>query len=116
MIAVIARLFAAALLISPSQVALEQSSPASATAQQDQLLKPDALVSPIALYPDSARRNPHGLNLSARNCRGRPLGDANKNLTGDALKAAVDKQSWDDSVQSLTATPSVLDMMSSKLD
>ena len=42
--------------------------------------------------------------------------DENKNLKGDALKAAVDKQGWDDSVKSLTATPSVLAMMSSKLD
>ena len=41
---------------------------------------------------------------------------ANKSLKGDALKAAVDKQSWDDSVKSLVATPSVLDMMSTKLD
>ena len=41
--------------------------------------------------------------------------DANKNLKGDALKAAVDQQSWDDSVKSLVATPSVLDMMSTKL-
>ena len=53
MIAVIARLFAAAVLISLSQVALVQSPPTSATAQQDQLLKPEQLVSPLALYPDT---------------------------------------------------------------
>ena len=41
---------------------------------------------------------------------------ANKNLQGDALKAAVDKQNWDDSIKSLAATPDVLDMMSNKLD
>ena len=40
----------------------------------------------------------------------------NKNLKGDQLKAAVDKQPWDDSVKSLVATPYVLAMMSSKLD
>ena len=40
----------------------------------------------------------------------------NKNLKGDTLKAAVDKQPWDNSVKSLLATPSVLAMMSSKLD
>ncbi len=39
-----------------------------------------------------------------------------KELKGDALKAEVDKKSWDDSVKALTATPSVLDMMSDKLD
>ena len=38
-----------------------------------------------------------------------------RTLKGDALKAAVDKQSWDDSVKSLVATPAVLDMMSTKL-
>jgi hypothetical protein len=32
------------------------------------------------------------------------------------LKAAVDKQPWDASVKALVATPSVLTMMSSKLD
>jgi Protein of unknown function (DUF3300) len=41
---------------------------------------------------------------------------ANKNLTGDQSKAAVDKQPWDESVKSLVATPSVLEMMSTKLD
>ena len=41
---------------------------------------------------------------------------ANKTLQGDALKAAIDKQNWDDSVKSLAATPDVLDMMSNKLD
>jgi hypothetical protein len=40
----------------------------------------------------------------------------NKTLQGDQLKTAVDKQSWDDSVKALVATPSVLSMMSSKLD
>ena len=40
----------------------------------------------------------------------------NKSLKGDSLKAAVDKQAWDDSVKSLAATPSVLAMMSTKLD
>ena len=38
--------------------------------------------------------------------------EANKTLKGDTLKAAVDKQSWDDSVKSLVATPSVLDVIS----
>src|SRR5207248_5845301 len=40
----------------------------------------------------------------------------NKKLKGDQLKAAADKQAWDDSVKSLVATPSVLTMMSTKLD
>jgi hypothetical protein len=40
----------------------------------------------------------------------------NKGLKDDALRAALAKQSWDDSVKSLIATPSVIAMMSKKLD
>ena len=39
----------------------------------------------------------------------------NKNLKGDELKAAVDKQPWEDSVKSLAATPEVLETMSKQL-
>jgi Protein of unknown function (DUF3300) len=42
--------------------------------------------------------------------------EANKNLKGDQLKAAADKQAWDQSLKSLVATPDVLGMMSTKLD
>src|SRR6516165_5178448 len=41
---------------------------------------------------------------------------ANKNLSKDQLNAAVEKQPWDGSVKALVATPSVLTMMSTKLD
>jgi predicted ATP-grasp superfamily ATP-dependent carboligase len=37
-------------------------------------------------------------------------------LKGDALKAEVEKQSWDDSVKALTSTPDVISMMSDKVD
>ena len=40
---------------------------------------------------------------------------ANKNLKGDALKEAAGKETWDESVKSLVASPDVLSMMSSKL-
>lgn len=84
--------------------------------QQQPLLKPaqlDQLVAPIALYPDTLlsevlMASTYPLDVVEAD---RWLND-NKNLQGDALKAAVDKQDWDDSVKSLTATPSVLDMMS----
>ncbi|HEX3504516.1 MAG TPA: DUF3300 domain-containing protein [Xanthobacteraceae bacterium] len=85
-----------------------------------QLLKPpqlDALLAPIALYPDTllsevlmASTYPLEVVEAER------WVNANKNLKGDQLKAAVDKQDWDDSVKSLIATPSVLEMMSTKLD
>jgi hypothetical protein len=95
-----------------------QSPPASQSG--DELLKPeqlDALVAPIALYPDTllsevlmASTYPLEVVEAAR-----WVGE-NKNLKGDALKAAVDKRAWDESVKSLVATPSVLDMMNTKLD
>jgi hypothetical protein len=84
------------------------------------LLKPEqleALVAPIALYPDALLAN----MLAAATY---PLEvveadrwiKENKKLKGDALEAAVAKKPWDDTVKALTATPTVLDMMSDKLD
>jgi hypothetical protein len=108
----------AAVLLLISQAAIAQTQ--EATAQSDQLLKPeqlDALVAPIALYPDTllaeilmASTYPLEVVEAERWVK------ANKNLSGADLKAAVDKQKWDDSLKSLAATPSVLEMMSSKLD
>src|SRR5262245_51948130 len=97
-----------------------QPAPAPASAPSQQLLKPeelDALVSPIALYPDTllaevlmASTYPLEVVQAAR------FVDQNKNLKGDALKAEVDKQGWDESIKSLTATPDALKMMSAQLD
>ena len=97
-----------------------QNPPPPAAASSDQLLKSeelDALVAPIALYPDTllaevlmASTYPLEVVQADR------WATENKNLKGDQLKAAVDKQAWDDSVKSLVATPSVLSMMSTKLD
>ncbi|MGO3926689.1 DUF3300 domain-containing protein [Rhodopseudomonas pseudopalustris] len=88
--------------------------------QSQQLLKAgelDQLVAPIALYPDAllatvlmASTYPLEVVQADR------WATENKALKGDQLKAAVDKQSWDGSVKSLIATPSVLSMMSTKLD
>ncbi len=101
-----------------AQTAPPPAQPASTPSEQllnSQQL--DALVAPVALYPDTllsqiliASTYPLEVVEAAR------WSEANKNLKGDALKAAVDKQSWDDSLKSLVATPSVLAMMSDKLD
>jgi hypothetical protein len=116
------KLLAVALLFAVPQAASAQtpppSQPASAPAQQlltaGQL---DALVAPIALYPDAllseilmASTYPLEVVEADR------WANANKTLQGDALKAAIDQQNWDDSIKSLAATPDVLDMMSNKLD
>jgi hypothetical protein len=93
---------------------------ATAATPDQQLLKAeelDQLVAPIALYPDAllaevlmASTYPLEVVQADRWVR------ENKNLKGDALKAAADKQDWDDSLKSLVATPSVLAMMNTKLD
>ncbi len=76
----------------------------------------DALVAPIALYPDpllavTLQASTYPLEVVEAY---RWLQD-NKNLTPDQLKAAAGKQRWDESVKSLTATPSVLEMMNAQL-
>jgi hypothetical protein len=102
----------------PAQPASAPAQPASAPAQQQLLnnAQLDSLLAPIALYPDALlseilMASTYPLEVVEAD---RWVG-ANKNLKGDALKAALDRQSWDDSVKSLTATPSVLDMMSNQL-
>ena len=93
--------------------------PAAAPAPADNQLKPgelDALVAPIALYPDPLL----SLVLMASTY---PLEvveaqrwlAANSKLKGEQLKAAATKQGWDQSVSSLTATPTVLNMMNTQL-
>jgi hypothetical protein len=110
------RWFIAVLLLVPVGVLAQTQTPSSG----DQLLKPeqlDALVAPIALYPDTllslvlqASTYPLEVVQASR------WVDQNKSLKGDAIKAAVDKESWDDSVKGLVATPDVLKTMSDKLD
>lgn len=75
-----------------------------------------ALVAPIALYPDS---------LVAQILAGSTFPDQiaianywvqqNKSLTGNSLMQAVDQQSWDPSVKALTEFPSVLNNLASNL-
>jgi len=108
-----------ALFLLPCTAGAQISNPPAAAAGQH-LLKPaelDQLVAPIALYPDAllsevlmASTYPLEVVHAER------WMNANKNLKGDALENAVDKQPWDDSVKSLVATPSVLAMMSAQLD
>jgi uncharacterized membrane protein YgcG len=77
----------------------------------------DQLLAPIALYPDPllsevlmASTYPLEVVEAQR------WVTQNKSMQGNALKDAVAKQTWDDSVKSLTAVPDVLSMMSTKLD
>ena len=86
-----------------------QGTPASAEELQ-------SLVAPIALYPDalvaqilSAATFPDQVAVADYWVQ------QNKTLTGSALMAAVDKQTWDPSVKALTQFPSVLDNMAKNL-
>jgi hypothetical protein len=121
----LAQTLALILFVAFAPVASGQTQPAPASAPasapaQDQLLSAgeiDALLSPVALYPDNllaqvlmAATYPLEVVQASRWLK------ENKSLKGDAFKAAVDKLGWDESVKSLMATPDVLDMMADKLD
>jgi hypothetical protein len=84
------------------------------TFKQEEL---DQLLAPVALYPDSllaqvfmASTYPLEVVQADRWAK------QNKDLKGDPLTAALEKQPWDPSVKSLVNFPQVLAMMSEKLD
>jgi hypothetical protein len=88
--------------------------PAPTLLKSEQL---EALVAPIALYPDSLLVNVlAAATYPLEVVQADRWVSQNKNLKGDQLKAAVDKQAWDDTVKALVSTPSVLSMMNQKLD
>jgi hypothetical protein len=77
----------------------------------------EALVAPIALYPDSvlsqvliASTYPLEIVHAARWVKENPK------IKGDAAVKAVENQTWDVSVKSLVAFPQVLEPMNDKLD
>jgi Protein of unknown function (DUF3300) len=80
--------------------------PAVAPLMSSQL---DALVAPIALYPDALVAQVLAAASYADEVAFADLWLAqNQNLHGTALTQAVDQQSWDPSVKALTQFPSVL--------
>jgi hypothetical protein len=107
----------------PQPVRAQDSSPSSASAtaadegySNEQL---DALLAPIALYPDQlltqilmASTFPDEIQAADTWVKE----PANKSLTGDALDKAMTPLDWDPSVKSLVPFPQVLDMMSKNID
>jgi hypothetical protein len=100
-------------LLSPEKQAAAAQK-ASASFSKEQI---EQLVAPIALYPDAlvaqvlmASTYPLEVVQAARWSKDNPK------VTGKALEDAMQKQTWDASVKSLTATPQVLAMMNEKLD
>lgn len=79
----------------------------------------DALLAPIALYPDQLlvqvlMASTYPLDIVAAS-RWLKSGN-NSSLTGDALAKALELQNWDPSVKSLVPFPQVLDMMNQQLE
>jgi hypothetical protein len=115
----LALLVSLALSVSLSPYAIAEEAPAGASTQQQLLTQGelDALVAPIALYPDAllaqvlmASTYPLEVVQAERWAK------ANKSLKGDKLKDALASQDWDGSVKALVATPTVLSMMNGDLD
>jgi len=112
----IAALVAVAALAGAASPAAAQQQPQ----QQPQLLtdaQVQQLVAPIALYPDSllaqvltASTYPLEVVMAARWSKEHP------NVKGADLDSAMQQQSWEDSVKSLTHVADVLILMSDKID
>lgn len=104
----------------PSSVPAQPPSTAPPAAPVQPALKPaelDALVAPIALYPDPLLANVlMASTYPLEVVRAERWVNQNKNLKEDALKATAEKQDWEASVKSLVAAPAVLQMMSERLD
>jgi len=99
--------------------AQESATPDYAAPQDYSKEQLDALLAPIALYPDDllvqvlmASAYPLDIVAAARWVKD----PANQALQGDALTQALAQQSWDPSVKSLVPFPQVLEMMSDQLD
>ena len=77
----------------------------------------EALVSPIALFPDPLLGQVFEASLRPQEVAGAAeFLKANPTLTGNALEAALKGQPWDDSVKALAALPDVLKMLSEHTD
>ncbi|HEY5603223.1 MAG TPA: DUF3300 domain-containing protein [Gammaproteobacteria bacterium] len=99
----------------PAETHSTDTKPAAAKTFSQQDL--DTILAPIALYPDAllaqilmASTYPLEVVTAARWVK------ANPKVTGKALEDAMQKQTWDPAVKSLTAVPKVLEQMNEKLD
>jgi hypothetical protein len=102
------------LMAIPSPIFAQDSKATPKKFSQEEL---DQVLAPVALYPDSllaqvfiAATYPLEVVTADRWAR------QNKDLKGEALNNALDKQPWDASVKALVPFPDVLSMMSQKLD
>jgi hypothetical protein len=105
---------AAAPAAPPAPAATPSAPPAAGDFTVEQI---EALVAPIALFPDTlvaqvlaASTYPLEVVEASRWVGAHP------DVKGDDLAAALEDEDWDPSVQSLVSFPSVLDQMSENLD
>ena len=98
-------------------IAMAQTAATAANGKPFSQAEIDQMLAPIALYPDAllaqvlmASTYPLEVVSAARWVK------ANPKMTGKALEDAMNKQSWDPSVKSLTAFPTVVQMMSEKIE
>jgi hypothetical protein len=105
-----------AIFLAAPPVVLAEDSDASVAKRfsQEEL---DQILAPVALYPDSllahvlmAATYPLEIVMADRWVK------QNKNLTGDPLIEAADKQQWDPSVKALVPFPELLSTMAEKLE
>ncbi len=103
------------LYAQPAPVAVPATAGAEATAFSPEQL--DALLAPIALYPDELlTQTLMAATFPLQVVEAQRWLDANRGLSGDALTQALQAQNWDPSVKSLIPFPQVLAMLNSKLD
>src|SRR5579871_1216189 len=105
----------------PAMLHAQQPAPAAApaTAQTYNTEQLDALLAPIALYPDALLTQvlmASTYPLQVVEAQRWVEVPANKALTGDALSKALEAQPWDPSVKSLVPFPQALAMMNANLD
>jgi hypothetical protein len=108
------------LAVPPQAFAQPQLPVAEAAATtQFNIQQLDAMLAPIALYPDElltqilmASTFPLQVVAAARWLKE----DGNKDLRGDALTKALEKENWDPSVKSLIPFPQILAMLNENLE
>ena len=101
-----------------SEAGAQQPAPTESTGGAAPLSANDLqqLVAPIALYPDALVAQVLGAaTFPDQVANAAAWLQQNKQLTGESLMKAVDKQAWDPSVKALTQFPSVLDNLAKNL-
>ena len=111
---IVALLLAIVLTMPPVVLAQDIKATPAKRFSQEEL---DQILAPIALYPDSllaqvlmASTYPLEVVMADR------WVNQNKNLTGDKLIEAANKQQWDPSVKALLSFPDLLSTMAEKLE